>query len=91
MENTFEQITTQMNQIYQAKNKDYGNSFNSTLDDFGLVAGVVRLFDKINRIKTLCKGQKAEVKESLEDTFLDLANYSVMCLMWIRTHDLSSF
>ena len=53
MENTFEQITTQMNQIYQAKNKDYGNSFSSTLDDFGLVAGVVRLFDKMNRIKTL--------------------------------------
>jgi hypothetical protein len=79
----FIEITHKMNQLYERKNKDYGNSFEKTLDEFGPVAGIVRLNDKMNRIKSIYKAQSTQVNESMEDTLLDLANYAVMTLQWL--------
>ena len=81
---SFMDITTDMTKTYAAKNHDYGNSFEESLDEFGLVASVVRLGDKMNRIKSLIK-KEAQVKdESIKDTLLDLATYSIMTLMWLN-------
>lgn len=81
---SFMDITTNMAKTYAAKNHDYGNSFEQSLDEFGLVASVVRLGDKMNRIKSLIK-KEAQVKdESIKDTLLDLATYSIMTLMWLN-------
>lgn len=81
----FRQITDKMNELYTQKNADYGDSFTKSLDDFGLIAGVVRLSDKFNRIKNLTKQNTQQVREeNIEDTLLDLANYSVMCLIWLE-------
>lgn len=80
----FMSITQNMAKTYAAKNHDYGNSFEESLDEFGLVASVVRLGDKMNRIKSLIK-KEAQVKdESIKDTLLDLASYSIMTLMWLN-------
>lgn len=86
--NDFEEITNQMTEIFCKKNKDYGDSFSSSLDEFGLVAGIVRINDKINRIKQIYKINEIEVtEEKLEDTLLDLANYSVMTLLWLKNKE----
>ena len=86
--NDFEEITNQMTEIFYKKNKDYGDSFSSSLDEFGLVAGIVRINDKINRIKQIYKINEIEVtEEKLEDTLLDLANYSLMTLLWLKNKD----
>lgn len=80
----FKSITNEMAKTYAAKNHDYGNSFEQSLDKFGLVASVVRIGDKMNRIESLMK-KEAQVKdESIKDTLLDLASYSVMTLMWLN-------
>lgn len=80
----FIDITKKMAKTYAAKNHDYGNSFEESLDEFGLVASVVRLGDKMNRIKSLIK-KEAQVKdESIKDTLLDMANYAIMTVMWIN-------
>ena len=80
----FMDITTDMTKTYEAKNHDYGNSFDNSLNKFGLIASIVRMNDKMNRLETLAS-KKAEVKgESIEDTLLDLANYSIMTVMWLR-------
>lgn len=80
----FVDITDGMVKTYIAKNHDYGNSFVQSLDKFGLIASIVRMGDKMNRIETLAS-KKAEVKdESVEDTLLDLANYAIMTVMWLR-------
>lgn len=82
----FMDITTNMAKTYAAKNHDYGNSFNQSLDKFGLIASIVRMGDKMNRLETLVT-KKAQVKdESIEDTLLDLASYSVMTLMWFNNN-----
>lgn len=82
---SFSEITRQMNKVYEAKNHDYGNSFDQSLNEFGIIAAITRMSDKFNRIKALAKS-KAKVNESLEDTLLDLANYSIMTLLWLKNN-----
>lgn len=80
----FIDITNSLTKIYQAKNQDYGNSFEKSLYKFGLVASIIRLSDKMNRIESLSQ-TKARVKdESIEDTLLDLANYAIMTVIWLH-------
>ena len=81
---SFMDITTNMAKTYAAKNHDYGNSFEQSCDKFGIIASVVRLGDKMNRIESLTT-KEAEVKEeSIKDTLLDLANYAIMTVMWLN-------
>lgn len=67
-----------LNTIYKRKNADYGNSFDESCKEFGLVAGVVRMDDKMRRIKNLLKNPAQVKGESLKDTVDDLANYTIM-------------
>ncbi|MGX7099573.1 nucleotide modification associated domain-containing protein [Globicatella sanguinis] len=81
----FRAITQQMAELYERKNKDYGDSFSNSLDEFGVIAGVVRLSDKMSRIKALTKnGEQLVLDESVKDTLQDLANYSIMTMMWLE-------
>lgn len=80
----FIDITDSLTEIYQAKNQDYGNSFEKTLDRFGLVASIIRLSDKMNRIESLSQTKAKVESESIEDTLLDLANYAIMTVIWLR-------
>ena len=73
----FREITEQMADLYERKNKDYGDSFSQLNDEFGEIAGLIRLSDKLNRLKTLVDST-AEVNESKKDTLIDLANYAIM-------------
>lgn len=82
---TFKSITKEMSELYAKKNADYGNSFDKGMDTIGMAYGVGRMYDKMNRIINLTKGHEAKVKdEKLEDTVLDLANYSVMLLSYLK-------
>lgn len=79
----FMDITTNMAKTYAAKNHDYGNSFEQSCNKFGIIAAVVRMGDKMNRLESLVV-KRAEVKdESIKDTLLDLANYAIMTVMWL--------
>ena len=80
---TFEEVTKELNELYVAKNSDYGNSFNELLYEFGLITVVIRLQDKMNRLKTIAKndGEYCVKDETIRDTLMDLANYSIMALM----------
>lgn len=78
----FEAICKDMAIQYEAKNHDYGNSFEETVNKLGIIAATTRLYDKMNRIVTLTTGKDRMVSdESLEDTLMDLATYCVMTVM----------
>lgn len=84
----FTQITKKMAETYAAKNHDYGNAFGKSYDEFGIISAVVRMNDKMERIKSITKmpHEQMQVKdESLQDTLLDLANYAVMTLVELKT------
>ena len=83
LENNTDKYVDQIEEMlntYIAKNIDYGNSFSELYNDYGLLSTVIRLSDKLNRLKRLQKAD-AEVEESVEDTLQDLANYAIMTLI----------
>ena len=84
---SFEGITSEMLETYTKKNADYGGSFDKSMNEFGLVSAVIRMSDKIERLKSLVK-QDAKVKEeSIEDTLHDLASYAVMTLINLKKNN----
>lgn len=72
--------------VFVRKNHDYGNSFEKSLDTFGLVAGIVRMNDKFERLVSLNDPNKdAQIaSESLVDTLEDLSNYAAMAACWLK-------
>lgn len=68
------------------KNHDYGNSFEESLDQFGIVASIVRMSDKMKRLESLTDESKTQQvgSESLLDTLEDLSNYAAMTACWLR-------
>lgn len=74
--------------IYRKKNADYGNSFDQSLDEDGLLVAKIRIGDKVRRFLSLTKeGVEVQVKEeSISDTLLDLANYCVMTIVYMNNH-----
>lgn len=72
--------------VFCRKNHDYGNSFEKSLDTFGLVAGIVRMNDKFERLFSLNDPSKdAQIaSESLVDTLEDLSNYAAMAACWLK-------
>ena len=79
------QITDQLRETYLKKNQDYGDSFNESLNEDGLLVAKIRLMDKMRRFSSLIKSGDILVKdESIEDTLMDMANYAIMTVMWMR-------
>ena len=84
------ELCEKLNDIYAAKNHDYGDSFGKTFQEEGFAMARIRLSDKLNRFKTLSKkgtdssdSQKV-LDESMEDTLMDLANYALMTVLEIN-------
>lgn len=73
-------------ETFKRKNSDYGNSFEKSLDAFGLVAGIVRMNDKMERLVSLNGSDKGAhiASESLVDTLEDLSNYAAMAACWLK-------
>lgn len=72
-----------LNPLYVAKNTDYDDSFSKSIDDMGYIAAITRMDDKMRRIKALLVGSTHTPMvsdESVKDTLIDLANYSLMLL-----------
>ena len=84
-----ERLTEQLIETYKAKNKDYGDSFADSFREFGITSAVVRMNDKMNRIKSLSKGEDRQVKdESLSDSLMDLANYALMTVIELENEQM---
>ena len=83
-EKRFRQKVEKLTKVYVAKNKDYGDSFTRSLDKRGIIASIVRMEDKMNRIDSLYDKPTTEVDESLVDSLEDLANYAIMTAMWLE-------
>ena len=74
-------ICEDLNEIYARKNHDYGDSFGKGYAEYGMVMAVIRLEDKLNRLKSLIKAEALVKDESINDTLMDLANYAIMTVI----------
>ena len=82
-----EVIMREMLKTYRDKNADYGDSFSKSYQEFGLTAPVVRMSDKMERLKSLSKAEARVKDESIRDTLVDLANYSIMTVLELDMED----
>ena len=82
MDNSFEQscrdTALRIAEIVISKQHDYGHDNILAFREQGLV---VRLWDKISRLKNLIWGKGTPKNESIEDTFIDISGYAIIGLM----------
>ena len=80
-------ICKELNEMYEKKNNDYGDSFGKTFELLGIISAVTRITDKYNRLVELSTKSEEERKvkdETIEDTLLDMANYCMMSVIELR-------
>ena len=82
----FDGICQEMMELHRRKNSDYGNAAHESYKEFGLNSYIIRLNDKMRRLKSLTgRGVDISVKdESIEDTLMDLATYAIMAIESLR-------
>ena len=82
----FDGICQEMMELHRRKNSDYGNAAHESYKEFGLNSYIIRLNDKMRRLKSLTgRGVDISVKdESIEDTLMDLAAYAIMAIESLR-------
>lgn len=80
-----QKLCLQLNDIYERKNHDYGDSFHKTFVEEGMAMPRIRLSDKFERFKNLSRetSRTLVTDESIRDTLLDLANYALMTILEI--------
>ena len=64
-------------QLMDKKQQDYGSNNISAFGEFGVL---VRMNDKIERLKNLNKMPNPK-NESVEDSYMDLCNYAIIAMM----------
>jgi len=78
MVDRFKNVQNEGLELFERKNKDYGNAF----ADYGPVGVLVRMGDKIRRLQSISNsGIQLVNDESLRDTLIDLHNYSAMAIL----------
>lgn len=81
----YEETLNELARTFFLKNERYGNSFTDTMEDYGLVSSIVRITDKFNRMTTLFQNTELGCDdEPLKDTMLDMANYLIMTVAYMR-------
>ena len=85
-ESIHKQLLDEMHDLYIRKNRDYGSSVTDTYEKFGLTSFLVRLSDKLNRVTNLTLNNKDNLvqDEKVQDTLMDLANYSILALIELK-------
>jgi len=71
-------VAEEIADLITAKQKDYGHS---NITDFGEYGVLVRLNDKVARLKNLLTQKKEPANEPIVDTWRDIAGYAIIALM----------
>ena len=80
----FNEILENIRYTHDKKNDDYKDSYSDTMRRFGTKSGLVRIYDKFNRIENILNSDKSANFESAEDNLQDLATYAIMMLAYIK-------
>jgi len=77
-------IMAELGDLLIRKHSDYGPKNISEAPGGAINGLLVRMHDKMARLKNLHYNNKSANYESIEDTYKDLANYAVIALMVLR-------
>ena len=72
--------------VLKQKNKKYGDSFTKTADEYGNAVLLLRIQDKLNRLKQILilNESVTNTGESELDTLLDLAGYAILAKIYLK-------
>ena len=70
--------------VLLSKHRDYGPKNISNAPGGAINGLLVRMHDKLARAEHLTHNNETPNYESLEDTFMDLANYSIIAMMVLQ-------
>ena len=80
-----------LSQTLSKKNKDYDNSFEQTIKDYGLITIPITLEHKMRRISNIIKKNREHlINETLEDSLLDLAGYAILSVIILDNRKLEN-
>lgn len=77
-EETIRKACNDLADLLVRKNHDYGNSVQEQFDEYGETSLLIRLEDKMRRLKNLVKSPARIKEEKKAETFIDIAGYSVL-------------
>ena len=80
----FNEILENIKYTHDKKNDDYKDSYSDTMVRFGTKSGLVRIYDKFNRIENILNSEGKANFESAEDNLQDLATYAIMMMAHIK-------
>ena len=80
----FNEILENIRYTHDKKNDDYKDSYSDTMKRFGTKSGLVRIYDKFNRIENILDSDGKANFESAEDNLQDLATYAIMMMEYIK-------
>lgn len=80
-EDQVRKIAAEAAEILIKKHQDYGPDNINNAPGGAINGLLVRMHDKMERLKTLILGKKEPKYESIEDTLVDMINYSIIALM----------
>jgi hypothetical protein len=80
--NKYNDILDPIAELLLKKNTDYGNSYNILREEFGKTAFIIRISDKLNRLKSLQRNTALVTDESEDDTIRDIIGYCALELMY---------
>lgn len=78
------EICQEVVNLLKEKQKSYNNSYKETRDEFGSVVFLIRLTDKLNRLKSIVKNKQEFFGESYEDTIKDIIGYCLLELSYME-------
>ena len=81
------ELLNELEELYKTKNADYGDSVSETYKKYGMTSFLVRMEDKINRVKTLSEKEAQVKEETIKDTLLDLANYALLAIIELESEE----
>lgn len=84
----FKEVAEQICNLYEKKDAVYGDSFSKTYNHLGIISAATRISDKYNRLCNIVKNPDIDnLGESLEDTLMDLAAYSIMTIVKLKENE----
>jgi len=82
-EENFKEMSNKCDALCIKKNKDYGDS---NIIDLGPKGLFPRIYDKVQRLKTLLwdEKQRGVIEETVKDTAMDLRNYAQILVLLLE-------
>lgn len=81
LDEAFEKVCDELLRMFIKKHKDYGKENILELEELGIA---YRIGEKLSRIKHLLTKKITPENESVEETWIDIAVYAVIAVLYLR-------